>query len=73
MAYLSGDISVILTGLKRIKIFGKSAPVPGQAFVEHHAGDIFNTFHEFHHDLSMLGVTGGKADATVAHDHGGHA
>ena len=70
---LGGDIDVARDGGQEVQIVGERFPLPGQAFVQRGAGDVFDAFHQLDQAVMVVGAHRGETDAAVAHHRGGHA
>ncbi len=73
MRDLGCEIDVRLARFQQIEIFREGLPAPGYAFGHHHLWNILDALHQLDRQMALRFANGGEADATIAHDHRGHA
>jgi hypothetical protein len=71
--HVGADIDRARQLFQRIKVFGEGFPVPLHPFGQRRAGNILYPFHQPDQPIVPVRRGRSKADAAVAHDHGGHA
>ena len=69
MGHLGGDINAARKPVQGIQVFGKTLPLPANAFVQGSTGNILDIFHHRDHRVASLsvGFAGGKPDTAIAH------
>src|SRR5262249_26296853 len=70
---LCRKIDVVPATFRRVEIVGKALPIPGKPLSHHDAWNVLDAFHHADEKLAILGMARRKANAAIAHDHGGHA
>jgi endonuclease/exonuclease/phosphatase family metal-dependent hydrolase len=66
--HLGSEIDVVRPRFERVEELREGLPIPGQAFREHHPGNVLDPFHELHEPVVVVGPAGREAHAAVAHD-----
>jgi hypothetical protein len=73
VCHLTADVNRELLLADRVEILRVAFPIPGDAFGERRAGNVFDTLHQLDQPLFPAGDDRGEADAAVAGDHRRHA
>ncbi|MNT32481.1 hypothetical protein D3C72_1683650 [compost metagenome] len=70
---LGTDINVVGMPFQCREVFGEALPLPVEAFVQRHARNVLDTFHEFDQPIVIMGPDWREANAAVPHHDGGDA
>jgi len=70
---MGADIDRARQFFERVEIFREGLPVPGDSFGQSGSGDVLHAFHQADQPFVAVGLGWRKADAAIAHDHGGDA
>ena len=70
---VASDVHRVFASRQPVEIIGEGLPIPVQSFIKDDAGDFLDSFHQLDQRLLMLGQHGGKTNAAIAANRGGHA
>ena len=70
MGQLRTNIHVESTLTQEVQVIRKRLPLPGDAFLQNGARDIFDAFHQFDQQIVVAWTYRRKSDAAIAHHHG---